>query len=88
MPLFEYQCNACGERFEHLERHSSPAARCPACQSEDLSKLFSAAAVSSAHTQKRALAGAKKRVAGQRYDYQYEQHKSYHEHDHDHAHDD
>ena len=83
MPLFEYRCNACGERFEHLVRHSSPAARCPACRSEDLEKLISAAAVSSEHTQKRALDAGKKRVAGQRYDYQYEQHKSYHDHDHD-----
>lgn len=84
MPLFEYQCNACGERFEYLERHSSPAACCPACRSEDLKKLISAAAVSSTHTQKRALDGAKKRVAGDRYDYQYEQHKSYHDHDQSH----
>ena len=62
--------------------------RCPACASEDLKKLISAAAVSSEHTQKRSLASAKKRVASQRYDYQYEEHKSYHEHDADHAHDD
>lgn len=86
MPLFEYRCRACGERFEHLERHSTPAARCPACQGEDLEKLISAAAVSSETTQKRALDAGKRRVAAQRYDYQYEQHKSYHEHDSDHDH--
>ena len=81
MPLFEYRCEKCGEEFEFLERHSSPKASCPSCGSEKLEKLISRAAVSSEGTQKRALDGAKKRVAGQRYDYQYEQHKEYHEHD-------
>jgi putative FmdB family regulatory protein len=87
MPLFEYRCQQCGEDFERLERHSSAAARCPACGGDDLEKLISRAAVSSEHTQKRALDGAKKRIAGQRYDHQYEQHKQYHDHDaepHDH----
>ena len=83
MPIFEYQCVACGERFDYLERHSTPAARCPACQSDELKKLISAVAVSSGHTQKRSLDSAKKQVAGQRFDYQYERHKSYHEHDHE-----
>jgi putative FmdB family regulatory protein len=81
MPLFEYRCEKCREEFEYLERHSTPAAKCPACGSKRLEKLISRTAVSSEHTQKRALDGAKKRVASQRYDYQYEQHKEYHEHD-------
>jgi putative FmdB family regulatory protein len=81
MPVFDYRCTVCEERFDFLERHSTPRARCPACGSDQLEKLFSAAAVSSEHTQKRSLDRAKKRVAGQRYDYQYEAHKEYHEHD-------
>ena len=83
MPIFEYRCVGCDERFDYLERHSSPPARCPACGGDQLEKLISAAAVSSEHTQKRALSRAKQRVASQRYDYQYEAHKSYHEHDHE-----
>ena len=83
MPLFEYRCAKCGEEFEFLERHSSPAAKCPACGGAELEKLISRSAVSSEQTQRRALESGKRRVASQRYDYQYEQHKHSHEHDPD-----
>ena len=86
MPIYEYACKDCGHRFEELVM-GSERPKCPRCLGPQLEKLISRAAVSSEHTQKRALDGAKKRVAGQRYDYQYEQHKEYHEHDsepHDH----
>jgi putative FmdB family regulatory protein len=43
MPLYEYQCNTCGEEFEKVVRFSeadlSPA--CPACQGEDTRKKIS-----------------------------------------------
>jgi putative FmdB family regulatory protein len=84
MPIYEYRCNACGEGFELLVRNGSPAAACPACRSDRVERLISVTAVSSDQTQSRNLAGAKKRVAAQRYDRQYEDHKTYHhEHDHD-----
>jgi putative FmdB family regulatory protein len=40
MPLFEYQCNACGRRFEALVVGSRKPA-CPRCAGEDLEKQFS-----------------------------------------------
>jgi putative FmdB family regulatory protein len=45
MPLFEYECRACGRQFEYLTRGGqSPA--CPSCQSGNLQKLLSVFAVS------------------------------------------
>jgi putative FmdB family regulatory protein len=44
MPMFEYVCRACGERFEELRGRDpeQPAPACPACGSEQVVKLFSA----------------------------------------------
>ena len=40
MPLFEYECRACGQHFEYLTRDGqSPS--CPACAGVDLQKLLS-----------------------------------------------
>jgi putative FmdB family regulatory protein len=44
MPLFEYECRACGSHFEHLTRGNEPPA-CPDCASRDLQKLLSVFAV-------------------------------------------
>jgi putative FmdB family regulatory protein len=45
MPLFEYECRACGHQFEYLTRDGhSPS--CPACTGRDLQKLLSVFAVS------------------------------------------
>ena len=41
MPLFEYACRKCSERFEALVL-SGEKARCPRCGSADLEKLLSA----------------------------------------------
>ena len=41
MPIFEYECRACGKRFEELVMGSSPEIVCPACGSCDAEKLFS-----------------------------------------------
>jgi putative FmdB family regulatory protein len=44
MPMYEYECRGCGQRFEYLTRESeSPA--CPACHGADLQKLLSVFAV-------------------------------------------
>jgi putative FmdB family regulatory protein len=40
MPLFEYSCRSCGERFEtFVTQDRSPA--CPSCHSDELQKLLS-----------------------------------------------
>jgi putative FmdB family regulatory protein len=45
MPLYEYQCQACGERVEVIQRHSDPPyAHCPKCGG-DMKKLQSAPAI-------------------------------------------
>jgi putative FmdB family regulatory protein len=32
MPLYEYECDACGRRFERIQKFSDPpVATCPAC---------------------------------------------------------
>ena len=41
MPIFEYQCAACGREFETLMRHSSPPPECPACNGTELRKKLS-----------------------------------------------
>lgn len=47
MPIFEYECNACGHRFEFLKLPAaSTAPSCPACQSPNLERLLSGFALS------------------------------------------
>jgi putative FmdB family regulatory protein len=46
MPLYEYECPACGQRFELIQRFSDPpAATCVACGKGPVHKLLSAPAV-------------------------------------------
>lgn len=42
MPIYEYDCNACGERFSTLTFSHKEAALCPSCGSADVTKLLSA----------------------------------------------
>jgi putative FmdB family regulatory protein len=46
MPLFEYACRACGQKFEYLTRAGQTPA-CPSCASAELEKQLSVFAVSS-----------------------------------------
>jgi putative FmdB family regulatory protein len=43
MPLYEYSCRSCGERFEVLRRMGagSEGLSCPRCGSEEVAKQFS-----------------------------------------------
>ncbi|MGR3316979.1 MAG: FmdB family zinc ribbon protein [Candidatus Anammoxibacter sp.] len=40
MPMYEYDCNKCNERFEFLQR-SNEKATCPKCGSTASTKIFS-----------------------------------------------
>ncbi len=40
MPIYEYECNKCGEEFERLV-FGRAEVRCPACDSDDVRKKFS-----------------------------------------------
>ena len=45
MPIYEYQCEACGHVFEKLQKISeTPLMKCPDCGEEALKKLVSAPA--------------------------------------------
>jgi len=45
MPIYEYQCEACGEQMEKLQRMSDDKlVDCPACGKPALQRLVSAAA--------------------------------------------
>ena len=45
MPLYEYECNDCGHRFERIQKFSDPlVSTCPACDGE-VRKLLSSPAI-------------------------------------------
>lgn len=44
MPIYEYQCQACGDEHEALQKMSAdPLVVCPACDEPELKKKISAA---------------------------------------------
>ena len=46
MPLYEYQCDACGHRFEKIQKFSDPHADvCPKCGKGPIAKLVSSPAI-------------------------------------------
>lgn len=41
MPTYDYQCDACGHRFEEFQYYSEETLKvCPKCQAEALRRLF------------------------------------------------
>ena len=61
MPIFEYSCRACGHQFEFLKLPTTPAAaRCPACQGEDLERLLSGFAMITRELTKARVKAARK----------------------------
>lgn len=46
MPLYEYECEACGERFELIRRYSDPDVHvCARCGKGPVRRLFSSPAI-------------------------------------------
>jgi len=44
MPIYEYECKACGHEMKQLQKMSdAPLTDCPACSKKELTKLISAA---------------------------------------------
>ena len=44
MPVYEYRCDECGERFEQTEtlaEHETGKPTCPKCKSKNVSRSFS-----------------------------------------------
>ena len=48
MPLYEYRCRDCDEKFERYVRAWGDAAVCPACESGSVEKLLSTFAFAAA----------------------------------------
>ncbi|MDI6740646.1 MAG: zinc ribbon domain-containing protein [Candidatus Edwardsbacteria bacterium] len=42
MPIYEYECAGCSNKFEQLLSLSSPKPDCPKCHGKKVEKLFSA----------------------------------------------
>jgi len=42
MPVYDWNCNACGQRFERYARMSAQTVACPACRSRRTSRVPSA----------------------------------------------
>ncbi|MBA4188526.1 MAG: FmdB family transcriptional regulator [Planctomycetaceae bacterium] len=41
MPTYDYECTACGHRFDELQSFSEPAlTKCPKCKKNKLQRLF------------------------------------------------
>jgi len=46
MPLYEYECDACGNRFERIRKFSDPPLdECPKCGAKSVHKLLSSPAI-------------------------------------------
>jgi putative FmdB family regulatory protein len=58
MPIFEYECRACGHEFELLVR-SGDVPACPSCQSEELEKLLSLSSISTPASRQANIAKAR-----------------------------
>jgi putative FmdB family regulatory protein len=62
MPIYEYECRACGHRFEQLILHSTTP-ECPSCRGHELDRLISLFAVDSESTRSTALRAGKRQRA-------------------------
>lgn len=69
MPIYEYQCQACGNEHEALQKLSAePLVTCPACNEPELKKKISAAGFrlkGSGWYETDFKSGSKKNVAGE-----------------------
>ena len=62
MPIYDYHCRTCGAEFETLVRpQDKTTPRCPSCSGEDLERLLSGFAVSTAEKTAAAALDSRKR---------------------------
>ena len=57
MPLYEYECRACGSTFERLILNRQSEVLCPQCESADITQLLSVFAVAGGSDKKAAEPG-------------------------------
>ena len=81
MPLYEYDCLKCGQRFEVLVRGPQTIA-CPSCGNEGVERVISSFAVSSDGIREANIASARKRNLSLEREKQRTQIDTLHDHDH------
>ena len=83
MPIYEFDCEGCGHRFEALVISTDPTPpSCPACSGEILARVLSAFAVNSDSTRHSALASGREHQAKEQRDKRIADHEASHHHDH------
>src|SRR5688572_21609747 len=80
MPIYEYECKACGKQFEFLVLPQSSEPECPACHKKDLTQQVSLCAVSSEGSRQAHFDSARKAAGKVQREKQHEEHKQMHEH--------
>jgi putative FmdB family regulatory protein len=83
VPIYEYECTSCGERFELLARGSATPA-CPSCDGRDLERLLSLPSITSEGSRGRSLADAKSRRRGMQQELHASEHDATVDHHDDH----
>lgn len=61
MPIYEYKCLACGKLFEKIVKLNETP-NCPACDSANLEKQFTVAAVSTSKSRAKSFSKARARA--------------------------
>ncbi len=62
MPIYDYRCRKCGNKFELLVLKNTVAA-CPSCEAQDLEQLISGFAVSSESISQANIQAARRKYA-------------------------
>jgi len=81
MPLYEYDCLKCRQRFEVLVRGPQTIA-CPSCGHEGVERVISAFAVSSETIREANISSARKKNLSLEREKQRDQVDTLHDHDH------
>jgi putative FmdB family regulatory protein len=79
VPLYDYECLACGERFEALVRNSITPP-CPGCQGSNLRQLISLFAVDSEGVRQSNIQSARRHNAKAVRDKKIADHEAAHDH--------
>lgn len=61
MPICDFRCTKCGHEFEALVRPQDAAPTCPSCRGQDLERLLSGFAVSTAEKTQAAATKSRRR---------------------------
>ena len=81
MPIYEYECRECRNRFELLLLGSTTPT-CPVCEATDIEKLVSLSSSSSDASRRRNLDLARKHGGKDQIEKAHAEHEAVHHHDH------